>query len=117
MWTSGHISAKILAMTRKPAVAYQFYPGESAALKKTIESLTGQNGEFSISEFGPQKVEVKKTDISIIVGELETKVTNLKEQLAIEKKLLSELIAQNPQIHPPARCCSYRDRLRIPVAG
>lgn len=42
---------------------------------------------------------VKKTDISIIVGELETKVTNLKEQLAIEKKLLSELIAQNP---PPS---------------
>jgi len=40
---------------------------------------------------------VKKTDISIIVGELEAKVTNLKEQLAIEKKLLSEIIAQNPQ--------------------
>jgi MEMO1 family protein len=26
-------------MIRKPAVAYQFYPGESAALKKTVESL------------------------------------------------------------------------------
>lgn len=26
-------------MIRKPAVAYQFYPGESAALKKTMESL------------------------------------------------------------------------------
>ncbi|MBI3398153.1 MAG: AmmeMemoRadiSam system protein B [Deltaproteobacteria bacterium] len=30
-------------MLRKPAVANQFYPGESAALKKTVESLVKEN--------------------------------------------------------------------------
>src|SRR3989338_8841471 len=39
MWTSWYISAKILPMIRRPAVAYQFYPGERAALQKTIESM------------------------------------------------------------------------------
>ena len=39
MWTSGYISAKISSMIRMPAVAYQFYPGERVALKKTVESL------------------------------------------------------------------------------
>lgn len=39
---------------------------------------------------------VKKADLSIIVDELESKVKNLQEQLAEEKKQLSELVKQNP---------------------
>ena len=40
---------------------------------------------------------IKKTDISIIVGELESKVTDLKEKLVVEKKGLADLAKQTPQ--------------------
>ena len=39
---------------------------------------------------------VKKLDISIIVGDLESKVTELKEKLAVEKKALADLAKQSP---------------------
>ncbi len=40
---------------------------------------------------------VKKTDLSLIAGQLELQVNELKEKLAAEKKSLSELIKQDPK--------------------
>lgn len=39
---------------------------------------------------------IKKTDISLIVGQLEKQVNELKEKLALEKKSLTELAKQTP---------------------
>ena len=75
---------------------------KSVILSESILPKTCQTSATVIKATDTNSIKaslVKKTDISIIIGELESKVTDLKERLVVEKKALADLAKQSP---PPA---------------
>lgn len=75
---------------------------KSVKLSENIQPKSCQTSATTIKATDTNSIKaslVKKLDISIIIGELESKVNILKEKLAIEKKALSDLAKQSP---PPS---------------
>ncbi len=71
----------------------------SVLLSSNIPAMSCQISTTIIKAANTSSIQgslVKKADLSLIVGELESKVTNLQEKIASEKKELSEIIKQNP---------------------